>query len=133
MADDEEIITEYKGPDKEEPKWEEEKPDIKKGQDVPGAEVDKLTNLIWAFRSTIEKLDELINALKSSVSEEEKAEVEEQIVDARERMVNAKKKLDGYRLELSNSAPQPGELERSLREQFDIAMADTEEILKRRK
>jgi hypothetical protein len=131
--DEEPIATPYSGPDKEEPKWEEEKPDERRDQDEAGADVDKLTNIIWSFRSTIEKLDHLINALKSSISEEEKADVEEQIVDARERMVNEKKRLDDYRLNLGNSAPPIGELEASLNKQYEIAMADTEEIAKRRK
>jgi len=128
--EDEEIAEEYKGPEKEEPVYEEETPDIERGQNEPGADIDKLTNLIWNFRRAIENLDHLINTLKSAVDEKQKAEIKEQIIDARKRVLDAKKELDDYRLQFKDAAPSMGELELNLLKQEELALADAEKILK---
>jgi len=107
--------------------------DLKEGQDEPGADVEKYTNLIRDYRHAIEKLDHLINTLKSSISDEDKAEVEDQIIDARNEAVAAKKRLEDYRIAFGDSAPSSeGETIDTLNRQFEIAMADTEEIAKKK-
>lgn len=130
--EEEEIETEYKGPEKEEPEYEDEIPDTKKGEDEAGADVDKLTNLIWNYRSTIEKLDHLLNTLKSSITEKEKAAVEGQIGDALNGVLEARRRIDDYRVEMGDAAPPPDELEASLNEQAEIALADAQKNIKGR-
>lgn len=131
-GEEEDIVTEYKGPEKDEPEYEEETEDTKKGEDEAGADVDKLTNLIWNYRSTIEKLDHLLNTLKSSISEKEKAAAEGQIGETLNDVLKARRRIDDYRVEMGDAAPSADELEASLNEQVEIAIADAEKIIKRR-
>jgi len=108
--------------------------DLKEGQDKPGADVEKYTNLIRDYRHAIEKLDHLINTLKSSISEEDKADVEDQVIDARNEVIAAKKRLEDYRVSFGDAAPSSeGETIDALDQQCDLAMADTEEIAKKKK
>lgn len=134
----EERIDEERSLEEKEQKEEEEKgenPELYRpmDQDTVGAEVEEYTNLVKSYRHALEKLDHLINTLKSSISEEDKAEVEEQIIDARKDVIAAKKRLDDYRTRLGDAAPSSeGETIDALDHQFDIAMADTEEIAKKK-
>jgi len=107
--------------------------DLTKDQDAPGAEIEKYTNLIRDYRHAIEKLAHLVNTLKSSISDEDKKEVEEQMVDARNDLIAAKKRLDEHRIKLGDAAPSSeGETIDALDKQYDLVMADSEEIIKKK-
>ena len=107
--------------------------DLTKDQDAPGADIEKYTNFIRDYRDAIEKLDHLINTLKSSISAEDKAEVEEQIIDARKYMIAAKKRVYDYRLKLGAAAPSSeGETIDALNEQYETAMDKVKEVLKKK-
>lgn len=114
-----------------------EKPGVdiaSRDQDDASADVEKYTNLVRDYRHSLEKLDHLANTLKSSISEEDKKEVEEQIIDARNEVIAAKKRVDDYRVKFGDSAPSSeGETLDEFDHQYEIVMADTEEIAKRRK
>ncbi len=130
---DEEKSLEEKEEEEKEETGEQREVDLSKDQDAPGAEVEEYTNLILNYRHALERLDHLINTLKSSISDEDKAEVEDQIIDARNDAIAAKKRVDDYRTKLGDAAPSSeGETMDALNEQYRIAMADTEEIAKKK-
>lgn len=137
-SESEEMIDEEKGleqKEEEEKREMDEQPDLDltEGQDKPGADVEEYTNLIRDYRHALERLDHLINILKSAVSDEDKEETEEQIIDARKDVIAAKRRVDEHRINMGDAAPSSdGETMDALNEQYDIAMADTEEIAKRR-
>ena len=106
--------------------------DLSKDQDAEGADVEKYTNLILDYRHAVEKLDHLINTLKSSISDEDKADVENQIIDARNEALAAKKRVDDYMVKFGDATPPNEETRESIEEQFERAMTDTEEIAKKK-
>jgi|GEM_PF-1405188 len=130
---DEEKSLEQKEQDEKQEMDEQPDLDLSKDQDAPGADVEKYTNLIRDYRHALEKLGHLINTLKSSISDEDKEEIEEQVVDARKNATAAKRRVDDYRASFGDATPPNEETRDALEEQYEIAMADTEEIAARRK
>lgn len=132
MADeDEETIVRSR--EKKEPETEDEQVDEELEQDAPGADVDKIANILWDFSKELVFLEAAVEAWDEEEDEDARKDILEELPDMIS-VVNARmKRLDNYRIKFGKGVPPADEYEILLRDRAEYFIGKAKELLEKAK
>ena len=130
MANENDEETIVRSKEKKEPETEDEQVDQELEQDAPGADVDKIANLLWDFSKELVFLEAAVEAWDEEEDEDARKDILEELPDMIS-VVNARmKRLDNYRIKFGKGVPPADEYEILLRDRASTFISKAKEILK---
>lgn len=133
MADENDEETMVRSREKEEPETEDEQVDEELEQDAPGADVDRIANLLWDFSKELVFLEAAVEAWDEEEDDESRKDILEELPDMISIVTARMKRLDSYRMKFGKSAPAADEYEILLRDRAGEYIKKAKEILASRK
>ena len=130
MANEEDEETVVRSREKKEPEVEGEKIDAELEQDAPGADVDKMANLIWDFSKELVFLEAAVEAWDEEEDEDSRKDILEELPDMVSIVDARMKRLDTYRVKFGKGVPPADEYEILLRDRAATFISKAKEILK---
>jgi len=129
MADENDEETIVRSREKEEPETEDEQVDEELEQDAPGADVDKIANLLWDFSKELVFLEAAVEAWDEEEDEDARKDILEELPDMISVVAARMKKLDSYRVKFGKGAPAADEYEILLHDRAEEYIKKANEIL----
>lgn len=129
--DDEETIVRSR--EKEEPETEDEQVDEELEQDAPGADVDKIANLLWDFSKELVFLEAAVEAWDEEEDEDSRKDILEELPDMISVVKERMNRLDKYRVKFGKGVPSADEYEILLRDRAEYFIGKAKEILEKAK
>ncbi|MFH1221644.1 MAG: hypothetical protein V1492_01015 [Candidatus Micrarchaeota archaeon] len=98
-------------------------------QDTPGADADKVANVLWELESEVVKLESLVSDWEAAGEEEQRESIEEEMPKAVALVKRSLKRLDELRLLLKEGMPAADEYETELVSRAGVMLKKAAEIL----
>lgn len=130
MANEEDEETIVRSREKKEPEVEGEKIDAELEQDAPGADIDKIANLLWDFSKELVFLEAAVEAWDEEEDEDARKDILEELPDMISIVGARMKRLVDYRVKFGKGVPPADEYELLLRDRAKIYISKAKEILK---
>jgi len=129
MANEEDEETIVRSKEKKEPETEDEQVDQELEQDAPGADVDRIANLLWDFSKELVFLEAAVEAWDEEEDEDARKDILEELPDMISVVNSRMKRLDSYREKFGKGVPAADEYEILLRDRAATFIRKAKEIL----